>query len=791
MRKIIYRIFPPKKIENKTVKKLGRYLKFGNRITRIKASHALRLLNSDSIPNILKEGLQDKEYYVMVNSAIGLARYKYPNIEKYLLDATKSKYNEDKLDIAKYLKYYNYEPLVDFVIDCLNTEFINTDFIINSVDSLSKIKNKKAINTIVNIVKKEVNSWPSDEVINYSAYDCCINSLKEIDCPDVIPFIIEVFNEKAYSKLLSSLKILMSQSDFNDFLLDHFRDLVNIKIRKECLIELKKINWKPNNLKDIVLYKIFGDHSPHQLNPYEEKLKNLSIDEHSILVNQIESFLNLLEEKYSFDTDHEIAKIIWALSYLKNDSTSKYLLRIYPKALGIVKKYNLPIRGKDPKSNLIASIEETYMKINNHYIRLDTMTTLLLIEQLKHNDAKIRKDAANILEERKWKPKSLDEKVPYFYAKYQWDKLQEIGRTEVIDILIESIKSNTDEIEVPNIYGKELLDGLLKKIKQENKQTHQKLDLVKILLRFDTNLSREYRTEAMKDMLMYITKKDLSYHEKIDIANILLILGSTKEYELETLEEVLSIINIYEPGLSIYLNKDIIIKLQKQSKNCKLQKSLFKIYNKAISATHEEVIDTDYYYVNSLKKSITQILQLLETKHHNDIAHVLHWTFFNDTTSTWIIPLPRGHVDLPFVMKLEILKYETIQKAFRHQFKDYFDIIYMLNNVTLEKVITEGTGDTHTTYFEIENPIINDLCQIHSDISNNLLNLVSARNDLEAWYRDDMDFDHYHCCSFKYQREVAQSELIRRGNPKYNSEYYGIESNWLINSNERTNPSSN
>ena len=78
---------------------------------------------------------------------------------------------------------------------------------------------------------------------------------------------------------------------------------------------------------------------------------------------------------------------------------------------------------------------------------------------------------------------------------------------------------------------------------------------------------------------------------------------------------------------------------------------------------------------------------------------------------------------------------------------------------------------------------IRGLCNIHTQISNNILHKVSKKKDIQVVVdTTDSDwggtFEKYKTLSFEFQRSLARYELDRRGNPPYDSSAYLNEDAW-------------
>ncbi|GAI51331.1 unnamed protein product, partial [marine sediment metagenome] len=66
------------------------------------------------------------------------------------------------------------------------------------------------------------------------------------------------------------------------------------------------------------------------------------------------------------------------------------------------------------------------------------------------------------------------------------------------------------------------------------------------------------------------------------------------------------------------------------------------------------------------------------------------------------------------------------------------------------------------------------LCNLKSPITNNLLNLVVKKKDIEVTTsaRCANEEDYTRKLSFQTQRDLASEELKRRGNPPYDPKFY-------------------
>lgn len=116
-------------------------------------------------------------------------------------------------------------------------------------------------------------------------------------------------------------------------------------------------------------------------------------------------------------------------------------------------------------------------------------------------------------------------------------------------------------------------------------------------------------------------------------------------------------------------------------------------------------------------------------------------------------------------------------------FGDYSSIIAEL--FTIKQMTKRGTWSnkdfTYSYDCSISDNALNKLCELKTPISNNLLNKVkNERRNIKVKISQDCHGEGYNDLSFLYQREKAQRELEKRGNPVYDPLVYEEESLWQI-----------
>jgi hypothetical protein len=114
-------------------------------------------------------------------------------------------------------------------------------------------------------------------------------------------------------------------------------------------------------------------------------------------------------------------------------------------------------------------------------------------------------------------------------------------------------------------------------------------------------------------------------------------------------------------------------------------------------------------------------------------------------------------------------------------FHDYTELVNRILKIGREVNESSSRGElrrTETKYdISDSTAAVRELCKIDSDVSSNLLNLVSKRSDREmvSLFIEVTD-DYYDSkrtrISFQAQRTMAKSELGRRNNPDYDPEYF-------------------
>jgi len=128
-------------------------------------------------------------------------------------------------------------------------------------------------------------------------------------------------------------------------------------------------------------------------------------------------------------------------------------------------------------------------------------------------------------------------------------------------------------------------------------------------------------------------------------------------------------------------------------------------------------------------------------------------------------------------------------EAMTNLFGDYTDLILKASiYVKMKAEYYTGTKRPYRASYDISesNEAIQKLCNIHTQISNNIMHKVSKKEDIEVWIGeriDDWSGEHrdlYETLSFGYQREMAKRELAQRGNPPYDPHAYLNKEAWKV-----------
>jgi len=703
--RILYRIFPPNigKINEKNINTLSRYLKHGNTITRVNAAYALSQMKSDRIPTILKHGLNDKSLSVRAHAAIGLAKYSIPQMDGYLMNAIKSKIPQVRRDSAKYLRNYPNDNVINTLIDLLNDN--DPQVIVNALYSLCEIQNKKAINPIINLIRQIIDSSSSPYlIIKDDTYNTSLWALENIGNTEACGFLIELLKDIGDLKILSSLKKLMNHDDFKDLLINQLRTGVNIEVRNACLGELEIINWKPENIDDRIYYYII-----HNQYSKIEKLGNTSVE---YLIEIILEFIKIIEKRYTKEFYIKASELVELLGQLKYKDSSYFLFNLYPIAIKIEKQYG--------GSLLSYNIEQVYRVFENKNIHLEVLSIEELVIKCKDKNTSVRLAAAISLENRGWKPKTINNQVYYYVAKGYWDKILEI-KERPINALLETFKYTDLTTDTFIEFGKPGLDALIKTIDNEKVSIDHKSNLINVLLK-------------------------------------------------------------YEPELTI----NHIKRLQCKDVDYQIRQRLFqalKSFYQTVSVSKVN-IPIRCYTIDDENERIEIILKLLDNYNPYNIDALLNFIFLTDYNSNWDFT-PKSWGNPPITMNLKISENKLIRDAIKKQLKDYAKYIFSLSNVVFKDKISKGKWDIYDTYFdEKNNSTLIDLCELNTEISSNILTLISIRKNIHNSENTDMDTEHHYVYSFKHQRDIAFKELMNRGCPTYNTDYYCNPNNWKINMNE-------
>lgn len=111
-------------------------------------------------------------------------------------------------------------------------------------------------------------------------------------------------------------------------------------------------------------------------------------------------------------------------------------------------------------------------------------------------------------------------------------------------------------------------------------------------------------------------------------------------------------------------------------------------------------------------------------------------------------------------------------------FEDYTD--YILESAICDYECISDLRERKYNY-DLNNAeeAVKKLCEINTPISNNILNIIAQREDINV-LRVSGDFDDYDILSFKEMREIAKEELSMRGNPSFDTSIYLDSEAWKL-----------
>jgi hypothetical protein len=120
----------------------------------------------------------------------------------------------------------------------------------------------------------------------------------------------------------------------------------------------------------------------------------------------------------------------------------------------------------------------------------------------------------------------------------------------------------------------------------------------------------------------------------------------------------------------------------------------------------------------------------------------------------------------------------------RNLFGDYSQLILDIASWKERDESTVGvnmhcSGPIHH-HLDISNKAVEKLCSIRTPISNNILHLIKKRNDFEVVVSISCGDANMGQLSFQSQRNLANQEIGRRGNPSYDPSIYIDEGAWKL-----------
>jgi HEAT repeat protein len=183
------------------------------------------------------------------------------------------------------------------------------------------------------------------------------------------------------------------------------------------------------------------------------------------------------------------------------------------------------------------------------------------------------------------------------------------------------------------------------------------------------------------------------------------------------------------------------------------------------------------------------LFKISKKRYISELFGLLRKSYFKDTELKTILNTAMPKADLSccehilYLMERPYVRNHLSSKYLSYLFGDYEKIVKdIFNYVRIEH---EYDSDGHTFYnftylLDKCNDALSNLCKIKTNISNNLLHLVSNWKD--AIVEEDYILGEYRHrrLSFETQRRKAQTELIMRNKPPYDPAVYLNESEWKI-----------
>lgn len=337
MKRILYRIYSPSftKLEQKSLKQLSNYLKYGKLNRRYWVVEILSKDESYEATEALKIALNDAENELKYTAAIELAKRNIVGMDVYLLEVFKiwdgtsksknSSIHSLKQNSAFYLKYYPSENVINTLMTLVENDYDGLDECYQqAIDSLSYLKIENAIIPIFNrllkvIDKLNISVYYEDYQRVAKIYEYCLDALIEIGgVHSLIKLLIDSNNYKAY---LAFTRFC----DCSDWEIESPSN----RIPKNYLKIIA--DWKPiedNNVNELILYYL--------LRRKYDKIGNLGTTATDFLIEYIreyESFMLYRCHNHTVlacqDDFKPLTDIVEQVGIIKDSKASNILQELY------------------------------------------------------------------------------------------------------------------------------------------------------------------------------------------------------------------------------------------------------------------------------------------------------------------------------------------------------------------------------------------------------------------------------------------------------------------------------
>lgn len=468
---------------------------------------------------------------------------------------------------------------------------------------------------------------------------------------------------------------------------------------------------------------------------------------------------------------------------------------------------------------------------------------LLNIIVSKRNTGKSGSNVIKVLEALEWEPESKAEKIQYLKIKRNWKELVKIAdnpEDEILEFLYSSIsENNTPIIKLAGEIGSsKSVDKLAKIVSNCHNVMRDRLVAINSLTKINTEISLNSLVELLHNELDIIKslnkqiKDEQKSHVPLDLKKHIISKIHTSIENEENMIKAIAITMIQngEESIGALVKsttersnskvKDLVLQMIKKEdvkpeylSKLLLQGSKYKWILPGISKTPIDKKEKVHYllYKNDIKSlvKIKDVFEILASMFSNEefkysIIEILGE--LKDTRAIELLQLELKKKNTDAVMSLAkiggleateaILRYiynnmwvpiGSDKKLFKAIFKDYTDLIFISvsynANVRLD-IPEEETYDNVNYYLVPAEEGVENLCKINTPLSSNLLHFIISIPDLAVgrgivtsrtgeWSTNGI-------LSFQTLRELAQKELIKRGNPDYDSNFFSEKNAWTL-----------